>query len=276
MLSALKSYIPVKLGYMLRRIKLYIRGLMYRGDNFFCPVCNTGYRSFLEGGFNLPVIKELQIVGAGRRKNAVCPGCSATDRDRLVYLALQHKKTALLPAAKILHIAPEPSLVQFLSRNQKKRNAEYIQGVKYHEGFYYSKDIQLIDLLELTFDNNTFDLIICNHVLEHIEDDRKAMRELCRVLKPGKHAIVQVPWSPVLNVTFEDANIKSAPDREKYFGQFDHVRVYASDYKNRLVEAGFEVRLVTQDDLDLSNYMVVNYGLNPAEILFLVTKPRSL
>jgi len=100
-----------------------------------------------------------------------------------------------------------------------------------------------IDITDISFGNDYFDFIICNHVLEHIQDDRKAMSELFRVLKPSGEAILQVPISKNAKETFEDFSITSPEEREKYFGQKDHVRIYGKNYKNRLENVDFKVEL---------------------------------
>ncbi|KAF0128776.1 MAG: putative methyltransferase [Bacteroidetes bacterium] len=268
----LKKIIPRNAGYFLRKIKLFVRGLFYRGTNFFCPICNKGYRTFFEGGFNLAVIGEYQIIGAGLRKNAICPGCASNDRDRLLYLALNDKNLKLLPADSILHIAPEPSLAGWIETKQRKNKGSYTKGVKYHEGFYYGNDVQLMDLLHLPFDDNSFDLLICNHVLEHIPDDIGAMREIHRVMKPGSKSILQVPWSPLLNKTFEDNSITKPKEREEKFGQFDHVRLYGTDYPQRLESAGFQVETISVSQLNLPDNILISYGLNRKEIIFVAKK----
>lgn len=214
----------------------------------------------------------MQIIGAGRRESMVCPGCASTDRERLIYLLITNPENKFLPAKSILHIAPEPALSSWIRHNQKNDNLQYIEGVKYHEGFYYSPNIILMDILNISYPDNYFDLIICNHVLEHIEQDRTAMKELLRVLKPGGKAILQVPWSPILDKTIEDNTVITPSEREKYFGQFDHVRLYGNDYIERLKEAGFHVSV-----MDVKNLMKeVNYlnsiALNPKEVIFVGTK----
>ena len=268
----IKKFIPRRIGYTLRRLKLWYGRMRYRGNNFYCPVCEHGYRFFFDGGFDLPVISEMEIVGAGKRPNAICPGCSSNDRDRLVLLALKNQKYNFLPADKLLHIAPEPSLATWLGNYQMKHHGQYIKSVKYHEGFYYGNDVHLIDLLQLPFKSDTFNLVICNHVLEHIPDDVAAMKEILRVLAKGGQAILQVPWSMKLDETFEDPNIKSIGDREKFFGQFDHVRLYGRDFPSRLRSVGFDIKVLSVNDLDLNKDTITSLGLNSKELIFVARK----
>ena len=128
-----------------------------------------------------------------------------------------------------------------------------------------------IDITDINFGNDYFDFIICSHVLEHVQDDRKAMSELFRVLKPGGEAILQVPTSKYNKKTFEDFSITSPEEREKYFGQKDHVRIYGKDYKNRLESVGFKVKLYDIKK-DLSIQDIKKYGLNKEEILYIGKK----
>ncbi len=222
--------------------KLYLkgRGIYYSGNNYRCPVCNKSFRKLLPGGFNLDVIKQKEIIGAGYRQNNICPNCQSTDRDRLVYLFLKHKTNVFTAKLKVLHVSPEPALYSLLS---KLPNIDYVTGTKYAEGIYYHKEIRSIDLLDLPFGDNEFDLIICNHILEHIIDDNKAMTELLRVLAPTGVAIMQVPYSNLLNKTYENEDVITRKEREEHFGQFDHVRIYGKDYANRLSNAGFTVEV---------------------------------
>ncbi len=221
MKSALKKYIPYSVGKKLRGFWQITQSYYFYGSNYQCPFCKSNFRRLLAGGYDLPVIKEKQIIGAGRRANCICPRCYSTDRDRLIYLYLKHHTSFFTDHKKLLHIAPSGSLKALI---RTLPGIEYKDGIKYHEGFYYSKDISIIDIRKIDLPDNSFDIIFCNHVLEHIEEDIQAMKELFRVLKPGGWAILQVPVSRVLTETYEDFSITDPQEREKYFGQFDHVR----------------------------------------------------
>jgi ubiquinone/menaquinone biosynthesis C-methylase UbiE len=163
----------------------------------------------------------------------------------------------------LLHIAPEKNLQKVLKASN---NIEYISG-----------DLnplvadRKIDITNINFENDCFDFIICNHVLEHIQDDRKAMSELFRVLKSGGEAILQVPISKYNKKTFEDFSITSPEGRERYFGQKDHVRIYGKDYKKRLESVGFKVNLYDIKN-DLSIQDIKKYGINKEEILYIGKK----
>jgi SAM-dependent methyltransferase len=136
---------------------------------------------------------------------------------------------------KMLHVAPEPELSRLIQK------ADYIN---YLSADLFAPELMVkvmvkMDVTDIQYPDNTFDVIYCSHVLEHIPDDRKAMREFCRVLKAGGWAILQVPITA--NATFEDPTVISPKERERLFGQNDHVRRYGPDYKDRLIEAGFSV-----------------------------------
>ncbi len=238
MKSKLKKLIPFDLGKKLRGYWQKSQSVFYYGNNYYCPFCKHSFRKLLPGGSDLPVIKEKNIIGAGRRNNCVCPRCYSTDRDRLIYHYLKNYSNIFKDHLKVIHIAPSGGLKALLSG---LKNLEYQQGVKYHEGFYYSKDISIIDITDLSFEDKSFDVIICNHVLEHIIEDGLAMKELYRILKPGGWAILQVPISFTIDETYENPEITDPKDREVHFGQFDHVRIYGGDYIQRLRNAGFKV-----------------------------------
>lgn len=261
------------MGRAIKRSWLYLRGIYYSGNKYECPLCEHRFRTMLPGGFDLPVITEKQIVGGGRRNNDVCPRCQSTDRDRLIYLYLKHESDFFETKQFLMHIAPEPSLYQVFTR---VLNHDYYPATKYEEGLYYDKGVQKEDLLDLQIDDDSFDWIICNHVLEHIPDDEKAMSEIFRVLKPGGRAILQVPYSLILDKTFEDPEITEPKEREKYFGQFDHVRIYGKDYPERLRKAGFEVTIIRQSE-DFANVPdLKKFAVNPNEDLFLCSKPNRV
>ncbi|UBM63571.1 methyltransferase domain-containing protein [Candidatus Sulfidibacterium hydrothermale] len=269
-MTSVKQHIPPAAGHFAKEIYLWLRGLYYRGNRYTCPICGHHFRRMLPGGFDLPVIKEKQIIGAGRRENDICPRCQSTDRDRLIYSYLKYESDFFHRPNTVLHIAPEPALYKIFSKTKK---LNYHPVTKYAEGFYYDTKVGTADLLDLYFESDLFDWVICNHVLEHIPDDRRAMQEIFRVLKPGGKAILQVPISPVLEKTFEDPDITSKADREKYYGQFDHVRLYGKDYPERLKETGFYVRQIHWTKDFRAADKLKKFALNPEEILYLCEKP---
>lgn len=267
MKDLLISILPEQFSRSIKRLYLAFRRLYYIGDNYECPICANSFRSMIPGGFDLQVIKEKNIIGAGLRKNNVCPYCLSTDRDRLVFQYLEKETDVFKDKVKILHISPEPALYRNL---KKRKNILYVTGTKYSEGIYYHKDIDSVDLLELPFSDGEFDLVICNHVLEHIVDDKKAMSEIYRVVNTGGSAILQVPISNQLEFSYEDNSIVEEKQREKHFGQFDHVRIYGRDYSSRLENAGFLVQKYFP--IDESNDNKNRFALNKEEKLFIAHK----
>lgn len=232
------------------------------GLRYTCPLCGWHAHRFYPAGFSFPVLETYQVVSAGYRDNIRCPQCRSSSRERLMYLYLtQTLKT--YGVGRVLHVAPEPKLGQLL---RKRYGASYV-----------SLDIDakradvVADIIDLPFPDETFDLIICAHVLEHVPDDRRAMREFARVLTPGGVAILLVPFSPILEETFEDSSVTQAADRERVFGQSDHVRIYGMDYTERLKESGLTVEVIYPGDL-LDDADSEHFALDPKEPLFLCRK----
>lgn len=237
----------------------------YRGDQLLCPLCGKTFSRFLPGGFDFPVLKTLDVIGAGYRENAKCIQCDSSDRERLVYLYLE-KQGYVGPTARyaVLHIAPEKSLQRLLKG---------LSGV-----LHISVDIaspladEKMDILHLRFPDNEFDVVICNHVLEHISEDIHAMREIFRVLKPGGRAILQVPIANNASQTIEDDKVVTEKEREERFGQKDHVRIYVErDYIERLEQAGFLVERVLSTSF-LNPKQIATHALNPCEVLYIGRK----
>ena len=262
--NTVKRLIPVHLR---PAFKQAIRRVFYFGRAHHCPVCRSNVRLLKPLGYDLPVIHEKQIVGSGLR-HAMCPVCESSDRVRLLYLFLKSRTKLFTEPIKLLHIAPEKPLSDILI---KLKNIDYLTADLNPEQVRVKMDITAIQ-----FPDNSFDAILCNHVLEHIPDDRKAMSQLYRILKPHGWAILQVPISKVLEHTYEDSSINSPQDREKHFGQKDHVRIYGKDYFQRLKEAGFIVEAYnwTSDSHLLNDGN--RYGLNKDETVFYCTKKGKI
>ncbi len=269
MKSAIKKYIPFTVGRKLRGLWQKTQSVYYKGNNLYCPFCGNSFRKMLPGGSNLPVIAEKEIIAAGRRNNCVCPRCYSTDRDRLIYLYIKYKTNFLKKHIKLLHVSPSGAVRAWLS---SQPNIDYNTGTKHHEGFYYSKNIPYIDITKIDCEDQTFDLILCNHVLEHIKEDKKAISELYRIIKPEGQAILQVPISKKLKNTYEDPDITSPSDREKYFGQFDHVRIYGQDYTSRLEIAGFKVNILNPLKNNWNVENLDKFAINYNEDLYIALK----
>ena len=213
---------------------------------------------------DLPVLNEKQILGAGLRE-ALCPVCGSSDRIRLLLHFLKTKTDIFDIKLKLLHIAPEPSL-EYIFR--KSKNLEYLTA-----DLDPAEVMVQMDITQIQFPENTFDAIISNHVLEHIPDDQLAMNELYRVLKPKSWAILQVPFSKILEKTFEDPKIKSQKEREQVFGQKDHVRIYSKkDYITRLKNTGFKVEVYHWTEEPNLHTKGREMKLNPDELVFFCRK----
>jgi len=239
----------------------------YVSSEFYCPFCKKHSKKFLPFGLNVPVLKEKNVVRGGYRLNAMCPHCHSTDRERLVYLYLENKSGALFARNKrfkLLHVAPEKNLRKTLIA---KPNIDYLSA-----DLNSPSSMVKMDITDIKYDDNTFDVVICNHVLEHIPDDQKAMAELYRVLKPGGWAILQVPISLSLNQTYEDPLVTSPEERERIFGQSDHVRIYAKDYRDRLEEVGFFVEVYSFAK-EFGDSAIRKYGLSKDENIYICSKP---
>ncbi len=243
--------------------------LAYAGFKYKCPFCRRRFRTFLPCGHKHPVLKDTNVVGAGYRLNCRCPRCRSRDKERLLYLYLANETDVFVEHIRLLHVAPESNLYEEFS---KHRNIEYLTA----DLNPWAGMIKM-DITDIQYEDDSFDGIICCHVLEHVSDDRKAMSELYRTLKPGGWAILQVPISLSLNSTFEDATITTPEEREKAFGQADHVRLYARDYRDRLEEVGF---LVKEFKWTTSNKYYSGsanrYGLNEDEIIYCASKPKTI
>jgi SAM-dependent methyltransferase len=219
-----KRYHPYAEQFYLR----LLRPLWYVGNRYNCPCCGWHFRKFLPFGIK-------------RRPNAQCPKCGSLERHRLLWLFVKSRTNLFSDNLKVLHFAPEYCLQRIL---RLMPNLDYVSA---------DLDSPLatikMDITNILFKDNSFDVILCSHVLEHIIDDYKAMRELFRVLKPGGWGILQTPIDSKRDKTFEDSRIVSPEERERFFGQSDHVRIYGRDYVDRLKEAGFEVLLIPKEDL---------------------------
>ena len=239
---------------ILINLSIFLRPLIYlffKGNNFTDPIDGKSYRKFLPYGYGK------------QRENALSPGTLSLERHRQMWLYLQNKTDFFTKNYKVLHIAPEQ---EFLRKFKKMKNLDYTSA----DLFSPIVDVKA-DILDLPFEDESFDVIFCNHVLEHIEDDRKAMSELYRVMKKGGWGILQVPMKNSLEKTYEDFTITDPKERQKNFGQYDHVRWYGMDYFDRLKSVGFdaEANFYSQK---FSEEDIKRFGLNRNEILPIVRK----
>lgn len=225
--------------------------LFFKGNRFIDPIDGRSYRKFLPYGYGK------------QRENALSPGTLSLERHRQMWLYLQNETRFFQDQLKVLHIAPEQ---EFLRRFKKMKNLEYTSADLYSP----IVDVKA-DVVDLPFHNDTYDVIICNHVLEHIIDDHKAMSEIYRVMKPKGWGILQVPMKNSLEKTYEDFSITDPKERQKHFGQYDHVRWYGKDYFDRLKSVGFEVD-ANYYSQRFTDEEILRYGLQKNEILPIVFK----
>ncbi|WP_090678648.1 class I SAM-dependent methyltransferase [Myroides guanonis] len=217
-----------------------------KGESFTDPIDGKSFKTFLPYGY------------ATQRNNALSPSTLSLERHRLLWLYLQRETDFFTSPKKVLHFAPEQA---FYKRFRKLNNLDYT-----------TTDLESpladvkADICNLPFEDNSFDVILCNHVLEHIPNDTKAMQELYRILKPGGMGIFQIPQDTKRTTTFEDDSITDKKERTRIFGQYDHVRIYGLDYFDKLKTIGFEVNPVDYT-VNFTQEEIKRYGLAKGEII---------
>lgn len=227
----------------------FIRRRAMRGDSVHCPVCDQRAIAFLPSG-------------SPPRPHVLCVFCGSRERARMAWLFLKERKV-LRAGLRVLHVAPERCLREKLT---VLPGVKYTAGDKFTPGYDYPAGTIDLDITAMPFADDSFDLILCSHVLEHVPDDRTAMKELHRVLAPGGMALLMVPVDMARAVTDEDPTVTDPKERIARFGQFDHVRQYGRDYADRLRSVGFTV---VEDALAerLSPEQVFRYGLLRSEVV---------
>ncbi|MDI5893609.1 class I SAM-dependent methyltransferase [Flavobacterium algoritolerans] len=264
-LNTIPRPLLIRLSYVARPIIAF----SLRGTNFTDPIDGKSFKSMLPYGYET------------QRNNVLSPSTLSLERHRLLWLYLNEEtdffKSELVSdssftntkriklrdaetnsALKVLHFAPEQAFYK-LFRNQK--NLDYTTT----DLFSPLADVKA-DICNLPFEDNQYDVILCNHVLEHIPDDTKAMQELYRVLKPGGMAILQIPQDLSRATTFADDSITDQKERAKIFGQYDHVRIYGRDYFDKLRSIGF--RVIEEDYTNkIAPELVEKYCLAKGEII---------
>lgn len=202
-------------------------GLLYAGRGRECPVCGCRRRRFLPYGY------------VTSRENALCPRCLALERHRLIWLWIERETDLVVNPRKMLHIAPEVALMR-----------KFRQIYTSQSNLYVTADLESplatlhFDVQQIPLDDESFDILICNHLLEHVESDQKALKELYRVMRHGGWGIILSPIDESRETTFEDDSITDETERTRIFGQYDHRRIYGRDYADRLRKAGFEVEVI--------------------------------
>ena len=269
-LKRLKIYHPLQLFYrtqLLTGKTIYYRIAYskYKGSGFTCNCCNAQYSKFVPEYPEKPVERAINDnnVIAGYGEHVYCPRCFSKNRERLIIALLEHRID--ISSTSILHFSPEKYLNRYL------RKKAFVTTVDIEPGFYTNIDpkITFSDATNLAFADESFDMVIANHILEHIPDDSKAMKELWRVTKTGGSAILQVPYSETLATTLEDSHINDPAKQEALFGQRDHVRIYEmNNYIHRLTKAGFTVEVLRPEALKEFEM----YAIQPRESVFLCKK----
>ena len=239
--------ILIKLSYLAQPLLV----LFLKGTTYTDPIDGKRFRKFLPYGYEK------------QRENVLSPSTLSLERHRLLWLYLKNQTDFFNTPKKVLHFAPEQA---FYKRFKKLKHLDYVTTD-------LNSPIAMVkaDICNLPFDSDSFDVILCNHVLEHILEDTKAMHELYRVMRPGGLGIFQIPQDLNRETTFEDHTITDEKERAKIFGQYDHVRIYGRDYFDKLREIGFKV-----DEVDytstLSNQEIDEYRLAKGEIIPVVYK----
>lgn len=234
-----------------------IMGLWYVGRGKECPLCGCRRRKFLPYGY------------VTQRDNALCPNCLALERHRTLWLWLLRESDigrGAVALPRLLHVAPEVALMRKFSRIYAEQPADYVTADLESPLADLHFDIQHIPL-----EDESFDVVICNHIMEHVEDDRLAMREILRIMRKGGWGVILSPVDLQREKTFEDDTITDEAERTRIFGQYDHRRIYGRDYAERLRDAGFEVY-----ECDYANLIPAKekqlYALTD-ELLYIVRKP---
>ncbi|MCT4615301.1 MAG: class I SAM-dependent methyltransferase [Marinifilaceae bacterium] len=252
-LRLILKFIPRPILIKLSLVLRWFSSIILRGNNKHCPVCKKSFRKFLPYGYNKQTY----------RTQALCPNCLSLERHRLIWNILEREFDFFDNKLSILHVAPEQC---FYKRFRK------IHGRKYTTADIVSPlaDV-LLDIQKIPFKAESFDMIICNHVLEHVDNDIQAMSEIHRVLKNKGRAILQVPMDNSLEKTYEDKSITSEKEREIHFLQKDHVRLYGVDYKKRLESVGFTVHDSFYVNENLSD-IAEEQSLPRNEIFYFISK----
>jgi SAM-dependent methyltransferase len=233
----------------MRRLRRRWRLLLLTGRRVECPCCGGRFRRFM--------VDE-------RRRVLVCPRCGSHERHRALWLYLRDKLRRRRLA--LLHWAPEPALER---RLRELPELDYTSA-----DLDPRKAMRKLDITAVDAPDASWDVILCSHVLEHVPDDRQAMRELLRVLRPGGFALLLVPVDSGRDQTFEDASLTTPEERSAAYWSEEHVRLYGRDFPRRLEEAGFDVT-VERPVAGLDRRALLRHGLDPAEEIYVCRRARG-
>jgi len=249
----LLNHLPRPILIRLSSVFTFFAPWFYKGNNVECPVCEKSFRKFLSYGSDV-----------AHRENILCPFDLTLERHRVMWLYLKNKSDFFThPNLKVMHIAPEQC---FYPKFKKQKNLIYTTG----DLVSPLADLHF-DLHNIPLEDNQYDVVFCNHVMEHVKDDLQCMKELHRIMKPGGWGIMQVPIDASRTETYEDWSITDPKEREKHFWQYDHVRLYGLNYPKRLEEAGFRVEIVDFSK-ELPPEKFERYRIPKTELLYVVHK----
>ncbi len=257
----------MKLKHRLRRA--YFNGFLSRGGEYFCVFCEKRYRRFLSSGSNRPLFDKYEVVGAGKRRNVICPNCFSRHRARLLHLFFRDRTKILTEPSRVLHIAPDPQLARtFLDAE----SVDYVCGGIDNRALMHLNP-QTVDVTDIPFGDDEFDVVICNHVMTYVVDEARAFREMHRVLKPGGFAIPQTPIGLALSETLEmPAGLEvNRENTVKYCGHSGFVRLHGLDYAERIARFGFTV---TRHNPFVEKWEpeMWRHALDPREDIYVATK----
>ncbi len=228
--------------------------MIHHGSSVTCNCCGHSFRAF-------------RYLGYGEKPVGACWYCDSHPRMRMLKDYLETNFNDIIKGRKILHIAPELQIYKWLKAIP---NVSYTAGDKHAKGYRYPKSVVDLDITSLPFEDNSFDVVICNHVLEHVKNDAQAIQEIFRVLRPGGRAILLIPIDKELQVTLEEpvGTILSPEERIRLFGQFDHVRQYGLDYYDKLKSHGFRIEIIPSGQEEIAKF-----GLYAEEDMIVGSKP---
>jgi SAM-dependent methyltransferase len=254
--NLLKTVLPYSAFYALRDCKKSFQKLYFKGDNVYCACCGSSFSAFAP-------------FGVPRSPNRLCLQCDSLERHRLLWMFLEKRTDLFSSPYRLLHVAPERV---FFHKFKKMRSISYypvdLTPKEYPAG------TKFLDLLDPGLPDHSFDAIICNHVFQYIVDDRKAIKNVYRMLAPGGWAILQVPIDWDREVSFEDYTITDPKERERVYGLSGHVRWYGRDYERKLKEMGFRVSM--NDFIsEFSPEETARYGFWKGEKIFYCRKPDA-
>lgn len=252
LLNTLPRPVLIRLSYVFKKVA----PILYRGDNVACPVCERSYRKFLSYGSKV-----------AHRENVLCPYDLTLERHRLMWLYLNQETNFFSTPQSLLHIAPEQC---FYGKFKKQKNLKYLTADLNSPIADMHFDIHNIPL-----EDDCFDVVFCNHVMEHVEDPLRCMEEIYRVMKPGAWAIMQVPQDFNRATTYEDPSIVTPEDREREYWQKDHLRLFGRDYPDWLMRAGFQVEEF-HTSKEFSTEEINRFRLSKSEILYIARKPNEI